>query len=561
MNCLGIDIQKKREKLLSSEAAKKYVDKIIASADEEIGKEHPAFKMSDYMHFFETGSREIFEKKYFARRNACSGIMIAYWLTEDEKYLKSLIDYIGYICDEFTWCVPMHSKLLQFPVQDAIERVDLFQAETARLFSEIIMCVGDKLPSYIKERMEIEVRRRIFAAFEKGVSFWWQKTEMNWTTVCGAGCTIAALTFGNEEEKKRYTELFKPCLDAYLRGVENDGVCKEGPAYWTYGFGNFVLLAHVLKIYSNGKINYFDNSKVKKLSLYPQKMRLSKSKTASFADGDETFVFKIGLMSFLSSIYDVVVLPDLEYGTYKGNVDSVIELLWFDENYIAGAERNETHFFKESQWYVKKTEKYSFAGKGGNNCEPHNHNDIGSFMITVGECVLISDMGYGEYTFQTLDAKTRYSYIQNGSHGHSVPIINGDYQVFGEEFSAKNVSGGEDFFQLDIEGAYPAGIINKINRRFDFAENGVKLTDTFEFSPITETITERFIAKIKPEISGGCVDFEIGTIEFDADRYEAKVSTEALVYGRGKPDVPIYMIDVTSKVKDETVFELEFKAK
>lgn len=558
MNFLDIDIEEKRKKLLNSVQAKKFTDEIIASADDAIIEEIPPLKMSDYMLFFKTGNRSTFEKKYFKRRNNLSHIMQAFWLTEDEKYLTPLVDYIGYVCDEFTWCIPMHSKLTQFPVQDAIERVDLFQAETTRLFAEIIMCVGEKIPNYIKERMEIEVRRRIFAGFAKGASFWWEKTEMNWATVCAAGCVIAALTFGTDEEQKEYIKRFAPCLDAYLRGIEDDGACKEGPSYWAYGFGNFVLLAQILKINSNGKINYFDDPKVKKLSLYPQKMRMSKTKTAAFSDGIEDFNFKIGLMSFLKSVYDEIELPEIERGTCKGNIDSVIELLWFDENYIAGEDRNETHFFEDSHWYVKKTEKYSFAGKGGNNYEPHNHNDIGSFMITVGEDVFISDLGCGEYTKETLSYDTRFGYIQNGSQGHSVPIINGEYQCLGEEYKAKNVCANDSFFELDIEDAYAKGIINKINRRFEFNESSVKLSDTFEFSPITKTVTERFISKIEPQMGEGFFDLGVGKIKFDAERYESKLSVEQFVAHNAIDTVTVYLMDIVAK-NSEKVFEIEFE--
>lgn len=62
--------------------------------------------------------------------------MFAYWLTQDEKYLEPLIDYIMYICDEFSWCLPAHVKYPEVSAKEAIEHIDLFQAETARLLAE-----------------------------------------------------------------------------------------------------------------------------------------------------------------------------------------------------------------------------------------------------------------------------------------------------------------------------------------------------------------------------------------------------------------------------------------
>lgn len=48
------------------------------------------------------------------------------------------------------------------------------------------------------------------------------------------------------------------------------------------------------------------------------------------------------------------------------------------------------------------------AFKGGNNDEPHNHNDIGSFLLTVEGEVFLTDLGCGEYTKEYFQPDTRY---------------------------------------------------------------------------------------------------------------------------------------------------------
>ncbi len=558
----GVDPSEKREKLIKSKVAKPFIDSIIASADKAIGEDSCSFKMSEYVMFYETGNRTVFERGYFARRRNCSNIMFAYWLTQNEKYLEPLIDYITYICDEFTWCLPAHHDLLGGCSQDAIECIDLFQAETARLFAEIVMCVGNKLPFYTFDRMKYEVQRRIFPTLtpdaENEKKYWWETCTKNWATVCGAGCTIAALYFGNDQDQERYVNRFIGCLDSYLEGIAEDGCCLEGMAYWTYGFGHFVILAQAVRIYTEGKIDYFKKSKVKALALFPQKVRMSDSKVASFSDGGESFVFKFGLLSFLKALYGEVVLPDLKYGTLRGNVDSVCELLWLDENYQSDKMTNETNYFSDSQWYIIRRENFSFAAKGGRNDEPHNHNDIGSFMITVGEETFISDLGSGEYVKDTFDPKTRYNFIQNSSRGHSVPIINSQYQCAGSEFCAKNVKATGNCFELNIEGAYASGITEGIRRQFVIDDDKVTLTDTFDFSPETVSVTERFISKIKPAVCEGYIDFDIARIIYDSDRYIPSVSTETFVAHNGTDVVTVYLIDFTPVSKEEKVFEFEF---
>lgn len=551
------NVSLKRKKLLKSNAAKPFIDSIILEADVAITEACPALKMSEYMLYFENGNRRIFEKEYFARRKKCTNIMMAYWLSEDEKYLKPLIDHIFYICDEYTWCLPAHCDILEMAPENVIEHIDLFQAETARFFAETVMCVGDKLPKYVLDRMRYEIRRRILPSFEKSVVYWWETCKMNWATVCGAGCAMAMLYFGEDSEIQKHIPRFARCLDSYLDGIEDDGCCQEGLGYWGYGFGHFVILAQALKIYTDGKTDYFKNSKVKSLALYPQRIRMSESNAVLFSDAREGFTFEIGLVCFLKSIYSEVLLPDLKYGTMHGNVDSVSELLWFDENYEPEDMRNETHYFEKTQWYVSRHKEYSFAAKGGHNDEPHNHNDVGSFMITVGDEVFVADPGRGEYRKETFMPEKRYDFIQNSSAGHSVPVINGEYQLPGAEFSSKNVKASDKEFELDIEGAYKKGIINVIHRKFTLNDNKIILTDFFETSAETKQITERIISKIEPKIKDGEVDFGIARIRFDSQKFAVAIDSESFLAPNCIDEITLYKIDFQIN-ENEKMFEIEF---
>ena len=180
--------------------------------------------------------------------------------------------------------------------------------------------------------------------------------------------------------------------------------------------------------YTHGEVNYFTHEKVKKVAMFPQRIHLSKTKNISFSDGTPTYAVSIGAMCFLKSLYgDDIILPELSAPTINGNVYSIKELLWFDTEYQKDAKQEETFFYDRSEWYIKKTPQYAFAAKGGHNNEPHNHNDIGSFMLVVGDEIQLADFGFGEYVKATFQAETRYTFLVNGSQGHSVPIVNGGY--------------------------------------------------------------------------------------------------------------------------------------
>src|ERR1019366_1830240 len=68
--------------------------------------------------------------------------------------------------------------------------------------------------------------------------------------------------------------------------------------------------------------------------------------------------------------------------------------------------------------------------KGGNNDEPHNHNDVGSFSVVAGNEMVVCDPGGEVYTKRTFGPH-RYESKVLSSFGHAVPVIGGQLQRTG----------------------------------------------------------------------------------------------------------------------------------
>src|SRR5699024_2563227 len=108
---------------------------------------------------------------------------------------------------------------------------------------------------------------------------------------------------------------------------------------------------------------------------------------------------------------------------------------------------------KESEWLISRYHleniSYGFATKGGHNDEPHNHNDIGHFILQRNGEVFLKDLGSGLYN-DAYFGKERYSFLCNGSQGHSVPIVNGQLQEAGrsKKASIHNVNLGDEQVNL-----------------------------------------------------------------------------------------------------------------
>lgn len=561
----GVDIPKQREALLGSTAAAPLIREIMERAEAALKAEYTVDTMSKYITYYQTGRRA--DEEYFHRRNNATSLAMAFWLTEDVKYISALVDVIYIICNEFTWCIPAHSHMHKNPSVDyVIHKIDLFQAETARALTEIVILLDGKLPYYVTERIEYELRRRIIEAYLKYPFFVNAEDQLNnWSAVCAGGAAMALLRFGTQEEIDAILPRLIKGLDRYLEGLTNDGCCQEGVIYWNFGFGNYINFANLLYTWSEGNIDYIHNQKAVDLALFPQKAKLNRNLTVSFSDAQPEFKCNPGFMCWLKKTYPGVQLPGLEHGTnFINSVASITSLLWMDPDYVPAPEQYETTFFPEAQWYICRKEKFSFAAKGGHNNEPHNHNDLGSFMIAVGNDIPLADLGAPEYVrYANLD--DRFVKLNFSSRGHSVPIINGQYQGLGREYRSEVREAGENIFSLDLQGAYPEGLVKRVSRTFRIHNSSVFLKDVFEFMNPADKATERFVTWTKPILEAGTVDLGTAKIHFDAEKYVAEVSVDHYNAHRIRPnalrEVTVYLIDITAKKQCCTEFDFEIKVK
>jgi hypothetical protein len=135
------------------------------------------------------------------------------------------------------------------------------------------------------------------------------------------------------------------------------------------------------------------------------------------------------------------------------------------------------------------------AFKGGNNNEHHNHNDIGSYSIVVGDEMLMGDPG-GPFVYRsnTFGSERYTAYKNFASYGHPVPLVAGEQQFPGKEAEAriikKSFSEKKDLFVMDIATAYKVEGL-KLIRSFVYDRRGEgRLTVKDEFSFGKEEVFE-----------------------------------------------------------------------
>ena len=497
----------------------------VFDAYESVKGDNLAHKFSHFVTFSIDGTRDKYEKNYFAlRRKAEYLVILALMYPEKKEYISELEDALWNICDEFIWVLPAHADGAT-KVEQLESNIDLFSALTGTLLSIIIDLVGAKLHPMVVERVKREIDRRIVQTFEEG-SFWWENVDNNWSAVCGGNTAITFMYNAPQkfcEQKPRFDRI----MQNFLSGYGDDGVCKEGITYWNFGFGNFVMYAYFLFMFTDGKENLFDSAKVKSISKFCEKATL-KNTTISFSDGYENGSYSVAVTNLLKSIYgDEITIPPKDrldiYGTTRSLGFSLYSILLYNPDYISGEEKsNATLYMKDAGWFVKKTDSYAFAAKAGHNNEPHNHNDVGTFIIEKDGRQVICDLGAGFYTKEYFHGEHMYDVFCKSSRSHSVPIICGNYQGAGEEYSG-TMSAENDKIKIEFENAYDVNGLSTLERYFEFSPKEILLRDRIRFEDEKRSVIERIISRDKPEISDGMV--KLGGLKLISD-VNAVCSTE-----------------------------------
>ncbi|OCT15229.1 hypothetical protein A8709_14100 [Paenibacillus pectinilyticus] len=501
---------------------------------------------SDFLLFGDTGDRITYQTKrneLFSGLHVFSLLMMA---DERPEWKKGLENAIWSICNEYTWVLPAHVGLYvnEYPngiwdrPQAPRETVDLDAAGVAFALAEILHKVGSRLHPWVVQRAKAEIERRIFQVyFNDPTPQNWELKTNNWPAVCASSIGAAAIYLIDDSEKLggmlwRVIHV----LRQYVSGFDEQGATPEGPHYWQFGFSHLVYFAELLKERTGGKITLLNERKIGSIAQFPQFCLLTNGKVVNFSDAPDESRFHTGLMQRLSEYFPSLPLPPEEYRMNDIPVswlEATRLLFWSSDQQAAetehaseGQEHVQERIFKGNQWVISKVHQPAghiavFAAKGGFNEEPHNHNDLGHFILHVDGVNVLADVGIGVYTKQYFQPEYRYETIHAGSHGHSVPMIDGYRQGFGRKYMSQMLqhSATEDevHFEFELTEAYECPTLQSFTREFlwhrpsDEASQLI-VTDRVAFGENPSTFQEVFICGVEPkQVENGRI--AIGTVD------------------------------------------------
>ncbi len=511
-------------------------------AENYLASEPRRIKFSDMHLFTTTGNRSQYEGARGDYGGRASVFSILYAIEEDERYLEPLADAIWNLCDLETWALPAHLKEDQ-SIQDRRCALDLVSTNTGKVFGEILVLVGEEnLPELVVRRMKEQVRERILESYKRR-NGWWSVATSNWAAVCICGILGSYIYFGTEEELEELIPSMVGTAEGYLRGFDADGCCLEGYGYWSYGFSYFLEFADLLRNYTGGKIDMFKSERVKTVASFIENCSINDNQCVRFSDCSEFFRPSAPIAHFIKNEYPDIEIPPIPPSSYGAS--DIRAYIWADPNLQNEKMKPKNKIFRDAQWFIYRSEAYNFVCKAGHNNEPHNHNDVGSFMLSKGGAVTFTDPGTGEYTRQYFSSE-RYTVLEPSSRSHSVPIINGKYQLFGVKEKADIFVEKENEYAFSMEKVYDDESLKSLKRHFVCNADSVTLTDSYEFSETPESVVERFVSLVEPTIENGKITIGASALEYDESKLELEPSTETCNRAGGVKQT-LYVFDFKPK--------------
>lgn len=441
---------------------------------------HPADCPDElYLEFTRNGNRTRYQECIRRRAENFEALVSLERAEGKGRFVAKIEEYLQAYAGMRSWVLPAHDGRLDvFEGRELY--ADLGAVRICLAVAEALSVCGDRLDSAVADLMRSEMRRRVFDPCLKSAAevksggkpsckgHWWFLTENNWNAVCFSCVVRAALLEFPEgsEERARIVEAAVDAVPRYMDGFTDDGYCSEGAGYWTYGFGHFLLMARALAA-APEKIDLFAKfPKSKVVARYGFEYRLTDKVSPLFADGGG--------------------IPARRF------VDMCSET-WPDLRNAVGEERSS---FPDAQVWIFRPGGEEDCGvsiglKGGHNGEFHNHNDVGSYDIAVGDVIVTGDVGGETYTKRTFSARRYESKVLN-SYAHPVPRVGGTLQGTGAKFMAKVLrcegTSARDVVELDLRGAYADTNLVSLVRTFTYsrAEGAVSVKDTYKFARPSE---------------------------------------------------------------------------
>lgn len=435
-----------------------------------------------------TGDRDEYQALSFKKREVLGTLLLAEIYENKGRFIDPIIDGVWSICEESFWGVPAHlprTKDMAGLMNVADPFVDLFAAETGTYLAWVDYFLGEKLDAVspqIRKRIYYETNNRLFQPLMNKPHGWMTKTKAgrapnNWNPwICSNWLNTALLL--EKDDQRRADMVFRSLqvLDEFVNPYPQDGGCDEGPSYWGAAAASLYDNISMLNLASNDAFKaVYQDEKIRNMGKFIYRAQISDKYFLNFADADPQPKMSANMIYRYGK--DIQDADMMKFGAYYREPESGQPgRFHFFRNFFAlfmqqeyqqakgGLPLPQDVWLPDLQVMVARdrpgtTRGFYVAAKGGHNDESHNHNDIGNYVVYYDGQPLLIDVGRGTYTSKTFSSK-RYDIWYNRSDYHNTPTVNGQTQLPGSQYKARQVKydAGRSYaaFSLDMAPSYPS---------------------------------------------------------------------------------------------------------
>ncbi|WP_433003013.1 heparinase II/III domain-containing protein [Kribbella sp. CA-294648] len=458
---------------------------LLTKAEAERARPWPTPTLSQYARFWRDGERTPYEDgvRELLHRTALNVIVAA--ATGAQEWLDEAADGLLMLCEQTSWCWAAHESFAtargEVLPDPRDPYVDLGAGESAAVlaWADLVLdsALDERVPG-LRRRMRAEVRERVIDPFLRRRDWHWlglDGRQHNWNPWIHSNVLITALTLVDDPDlQAEVVDLVLDGLGRYVAALPADGGCDEGYAYWWNGPARLAAALELVDWATAGALNSFDAPVLRELARFPHRMALGDGWYVNVADGparpsaDQPWHV---LHRWGARIADPAVMahaaahkrPLINHEAGLGR--ALVGL--FDQAWTAAEPADPplpaTTWLADVQVLVARQQAGSATGltlaaKGGHNAENHNHNDVGSYLVAYDGTPVLIDLGQPTYARSTFN-EDRYTIWTMQSQWHNTPTINGQGQLNGQRYTAREVAAHltDDTaeLRLDIAAAYP----------------------------------------------------------------------------------------------------------
>ncbi|MFI3282923.1 MAG: heparinase II/III family protein [Rikenellaceae bacterium] len=482
------------------------------------------------------GNRAIYKPRYYRTMDKLERFLIAECIQNEGKFLPQIEMFSRAILSMKSWIHPNHDDKENGVLEGRRVSIDLGARKFGFVLALVDITLTDKLSADLRSEIKSQLQYRITDSYLNSClgktpkDNTWIRAKSNWNSVCTSGSVLTVIT--TAQSRSEIIAAVGSSINSmkyYVSGFGEDGYCSEGLGYWNYGFGHYLYLAEILYDYSQGAIDLykFDNpAKMEAVGNFPANYEIHSRWYAPFADGVTHVADDNDNFAYLMSAKHY----NANKPTYFKPDESVFTLIgWRDAEEYTQSERSTElpsyTYFDDCGIVISRGEqadRFSVAIKGGHNAENHNHNDVGSYFILLGEDIVAGDIGAPSYTAGAFSPNNP----ARSSWGHPVPRINNIVQSSGAEFKGSvtktKFDDGADMAQLNLIEAYEIPQLKKLVRTMTNDKSGkgaITITDEFVASDAV-TFGSAVMVNVEYKIEGN-------TIILNTGEYRVKVEVSS----------------------------------